>query len=242
MKNRQSICIILLFLIFTLNAKAQNLLIGAGSGLATFSMSSSKEYNQMVINTLAFNPAVTDNFPPYLFFNAEALYSFPKTLAAGLAVSRTSTGSRLHLADYSGEYTFDNLQNVLNVGAKILVGKQPGKTDGINIIFEGGMALSKMTFDESITLDAGSETYNEDFSAEGFYFQPGVAYHYHFLKQFQVAAHVSWYIGIEKGYHEKGNSNATIQFGENKEVIKPEWNGFRAGLTLYWNTGNITTK
>lgn len=233
---------ILLFLSFSPAIKAQNFLIGAGSGIGTFSMNSSKEYNQMVINRLAFNPVITDNFPPFLYFNAEALYSFPKTLAAGLALSTTSTGSRLHLADYSGEYTFDNLQNVVNVGAKILLGKQPGKTNGINFSLESGVALSKMTFDENISIDAGTETYNEDFSAEGFYIQPGVVYHYQFLQHLLVAAQISWYIGIEKGYHVNGSRKGIIRFGENNEVIKPEWNGLRAGLTLYWNTKENSAK
>jgi hypothetical protein len=218
---------------------SQTILGGIGGGGGTFAMNSGKEYNQTVISLLAFNPEVTDNFPPWFVYKAELLYSFPRTLAAGLNISSTSTGSRLHLADYSGHYTFDNLQRVVNAGAKVLLGSAPGKKSGICGTLEGGMALSYMVLDEVFRLtdypDEEYEDYHQNFTALGWYLQPGVTYQFFLTRHLQMAANAGYYIGFEKGYHLPGEPDQIIRNTRTNEIIKPEWNGLRLGVMLYWN-------
>lgn len=221
--------------LFVSNATvAQKILVGAGGGYATFSMSDTKDYNQWVQNNLPFTPVVTDNFPAWYFLNAEALYCFPRLLAAGLKISTTSTGSRLSLADYSGEYTFDNQQNGWFSSVKLLLGKAPGTHSGSAFSLEGGMAFSTMTFDEEIVVADLESSDEMEFRARGFFIQPGLNYMQLVGEHLALSANVSYYLGFESGYFVKGNKDRKITNDETGEKIKPNWNGLRVGLVLYW--------
>lgn len=226
---------VILFLIFLANTTdAQKFLIGAGGGYATFTMNDLKDYNEWVQNNLPFKPALTDDFPGWYFLNTEVLYSLPKIMAAGLKVSTTSTGSRLHLADYSGEYTFDNSQSAWFAGIKLLLGEAPGKKNGPCFSLEGGMGYSSMNFDEEITVYDEEQTDSQDFNALGFYVQPGLCYLQKAGKHIILSANVSYHLGFEKGYYVKGEKDFKITNPETGDKIKPDWNGLRAGIVVYW--------
>ena len=234
MKNLLKISAIVFVLILGKTANAQEFLIGAGGGYATFAMTQTKDYNQWAKNNLPFTPVLTDDFPGWYFYDAELLYSLPKIMAAGLKVSTTSTGSRLHLSDYSGEYTFDNSQSVWITGIKLLLGKAPGKQSGPCFSVEGGISYSSMNFDEELKVYDEEQTDSQDFNALGFYVQPGVSYLQKMGKHIILSANVSYHLGFEKGYYVKGEKDLKITNLETGEKIKPDWNGLRAGIVVYW--------
>lgn len=213
---------------------AQRILLGAGGGYATFSMSDTKDYNKSVQINLPFTPVFTDDFPGWYFFNAEALYGFPKILAAGLKISSTSTGSRLHLADYSGEYTFDNQQKGWFPGARLLLGKTPGRQSGPCASIEGGMAFSSMSFNEKLEVYEEQTDNQQEFSANGFYVQPGLNYMQHVGAHIILSVNVSYYLGFESGYFVKGHKDQKITNNDTGENIMPDWNGLRGGIVVYW--------
>lgn len=234
MKTIYNLTAILLLLCLANTAGAQRFLAGVGGGYATFAMTDTKDYNEYVQNNLPFTPVLTDDFPGWYFYNIEALYCLPKILAAGLKVSATSTGSRLNLADYSGEYTFDNNQQAWFAGAKLLLGKAPGKQNGPCLSLEGGVTLSTMNFEEELVVNNEQQNDEYDFEAMGFYMQPGISYLQKFGKHIILSANVSYHIGFEKAYHLKGEKDAKLMHQETKEEIKPDWNGLRAGIVVYW--------
>ena len=234
MKNPINTIVVLLAVLLAQTAGAQKIILGAGGGYATFGMEDSKAFNRSVQNRLPFSPVLTDNFPDWYYYQAEALYSFPGILAAGLKLSAASTGSRLHLADYSGEYTFDNLQQVWVPGIKLLVGKAPGRRSGPCFSAEGGMAFSTMTLDETAVVYEEHAGEHLEFKARGFYVQPGLSYLQYVGEYLIVSANVSWYQGFESGYYKKGSSNQKITNTETGEKVKPGWNGLRAGIVVYW--------
>lgn len=234
MKNLLKILVLLISMLLANSSGAQKLLFGVGGGYATFSMNDLKDYNTTVQNNLSFTPVLTDNFPGWLNFNADVLYSLPKLLAAGLTVSTTSTGSRLHLSDYSGEYSFDNRQHGWFPGVKVLVGKAPGRQSGFSAAMESGMAFSSMSFNEKFVLYEEETGDKQEFSARGFFVKPGITYMQHIGNQLIVAANVSYYLSFENGYYIKGNSDQKITNTDTGKNIKPNWNGLRAGILIYW--------
>lgn len=237
MKNVLRIISMTAILLFgTLFAGAQKMMLGAGAGYGTFSMSDTKDYNETIQNTLPFTPVLTDDFPGWFYFGGEMLYSFPKNIAAGITISTTSTGSRLHLADYSGEYTFDNLQRGWFPGVKVLLGKAPGQQNGLCFSAEAGMSFSSMHFDEKLLVYEEDASDQGDFSAHGFFIKPGVSYLQNLGQHLILSANVSYYLGFESGYFVNGHSDQKISNPETDEAIKPNWNGLRAGLVLYWAT------
>jgi len=218
----------------TLTLKAQTILFGLGGGGGTFAMTSAKAFNQTLIQLLPFKPVVKDNFPPYFFYKAEAIYCLPRDLAIGINVSTTSTGSRLSLADYSGKYTLDNIQKGLFPGIKIVYGNWQGYPNGINFSLEGGAAFSKMTVTEDLKVFDQSTLNNEEFTALGFYVQPGLCYFKNVIPQLKLSANLSYYYGFEKGYHLPGDKNQRLYNSSSQQPIKPQWDGLRLGITAYF--------
>ncbi|MDX8337855.1 hypothetical protein SLH46_01590 [Draconibacterium sp. IB214405] len=235
MKNLLKISLFVCFVLFVNISSAQKLMLGLGGGYATFDMSDTRAYNEWVQNNLPFSPALTDDFPGWYYFSGEALYTLPKTVAVGLKMSTTSTGSRLHLSDYSGEYTFDNKQNAWFVGVKTLLGKAPGQKSGPCFSMEAGASFSSMSFEEEIVVYEERESDNEDFSAIGFYVEPGLTYLQNIGKNLIVSGNVSYHMDFGKGYHINGESDMEIIHPETNEKIKPQWNGLRAGIIIYWS-------
>lgn len=232
--NHLKTYLVLIFIITATTIKAQDILFGAGFGGGTFSMNSTKEFNQFISSGLPFKAELTTNFPPYFFYKAEVLYSFPESFALGVNLSSTSTGSRLSYADYSGSYKLDNVQNGVFAGIKILEGQAPGKVTGFNLGLECGVALSKMNIDESMKVFDQTTSDNTEVSSMGFYVQPGVYYFIVPKSQFRFSANVSYYFGIEKGYHLPNQKDAQLINPDTQKQIKPQWDGFRIGVTAYW--------
>jgi hypothetical protein len=197
-------------------------------------MKSTKEFNQAAVSLLPFTPVLTDNFPPYFYIKGEFLYCLQKNLAVGLNVSSTSTGARLSLADYSGKYTLDNIQKGFFPGVKLLVGNAPGKSNGVNLSLEGGVALSNMLIKEDMAIGGESTSNQYEFSALGFYVQPGLNYFLCINSKVRFSADLSYYFGIEKGYHVPGSKEQKISNSKTGEPIKPQWDGIRLGITAYW--------
>lgn len=226
--------LLLVFILSATTIKAQDILFGASFGGGTFSMNSTKEFNQFISSGLPFKAELTTNFPPYFFLKVEALYSLPKNFAVGVNFTSTSTGARLSYADYSGNYKLDNVQNGLFAGIKILNGGAPGKVTGFNLGLEGGVALSKMKIDETMKVFDQATSDNTRVNSMGFYVQPGVYYFIVPKSQFRFSANVSYYFGIEKGYHLPNQKDAQLINPDTQKQIKPQWDGVRVGVTAYW--------
>ena len=213
---------------------AQEILVGASGGIGTFSMQSSKDLNQANTEGLSFNPKLVDNFPANTYYKGEILYRFPKILAVGINAYYTSTGSRLSLADYSGNYHLDNVQKGFFPGVKVLLGPPTLGKNFPNLSLEGGLALSKMSMEEVLNIADESQTYNEDLKSFGYYFQPGISYLVPLLSQFMLSVNVSYYLGFEKTYHLSDDEDQLLYNSQTGEEVSPEWDGFRMGITLYW--------
>lgn len=232
--NSLKLYITVSLIVASITLKAQDFLIGMGGGGGTFEMNSTKAFNQTIVSLLPFKPVLTDNFPPYFFYKSEALYCFPKNLAIGINLSTTSTGSRLTLSDYSGKYTFDNVQKGLFTGIKLLFGKAPGQTNGINFSLEGGVAFSNMTAKEDLKIYGDSTENKMDLRAMGIYIQPGICYFRIINSKLRLSANLSYYYSIEKGYHLPGSKDQRLINTSTNEPVKPQWDGIRLGITAYW--------
>jgi hypothetical protein len=232
--NKLKLLFALTLIVATTSLKAQELLAGISGGGATFGMNQTKEFNKVLIKLLPFTPVLKDNFPPWIFSKAEALYCLPQNLAFGLTLTSTSTGSRYTLSDYSGSYKFDNIQKGLFPGIKVLFGKSPGTSSGINAALEAGVAFSSMSIKENITISTENTSDSKDLKAMGIFIQPGVYYFQVINQKIRLSANLSYYFGIEKGYHLPGNKDQRLINTDTNNPVKPQWDGIRLGVTAYY--------
>ena len=112
--------VIFVSLLFVKKTYCQTITGSLGVGFGTYSMNSLKNYNKSLIaqDFNGINPVVTDNFPSYFFYQAEATYTEEKTIY-GLSVAHGSTGSRVMYGDYSGKSIVDNLIRYNTVGIRL---------------------------------------------------------------------------------------------------------------------------
>lgn len=110
------------FLLFFLSSHlfSQNFSVSIGSGIATYSMKSLKNFDQSIVATdfMGLKPSLTDNFPPYVYYHGEASYTNNKTIY-GISITHGSTGSRTTYGDYSGKIFRDNLVRYNAIGLRL---------------------------------------------------------------------------------------------------------------------------
>jgi len=232
--NQLKLSLFVIVILATTTLKAQNIFVGGGGGGGTFGMNSVKEFNQTIIKQLPFNPVLKDNFPPYIFYNGEVIDSLTENLAVGINLSTTSTGSRHSLADYSGHYTFDNIQKGFFPGIKIFYGAESGCLNEFNLLIEGGVSFSNMIINEELKIFEEFQSDKMELEAMGFFFQPGICYFKNITPRIKVCANISYYFGFEKGYYLPKEKNQILYNQETGKPIKPQWDGIRLGITAYW--------
>jgi hypothetical protein len=88
-------------------------------GYGIYSMSKLKEMNNSVLTGLPFPAKITNSFPPYLTYRGGLYYRMDSIISVGSFISFSSTGSRISLADYSGEYRFDQAISSITTGLSI---------------------------------------------------------------------------------------------------------------------------
>lgn len=222
-------------LILSASLSAQRFHLGLGSGLGTFNMSDSREFNLAVLESLPFEAKLTDNFPPFLIYRGEIVYDFPKVVSLGFNVSSTSTGSRICVSDYSGSYVFDNLQKAYACGLKTMAGSVLARRQRFCCSLEGGVIWSFLTLKEDFTIFDVASNNVTDCRSFGLYIQPGLNYLWQVASWCTLGGNVSYLVDIQNNYHEKGDKNKTLFNTKTKEPIKPQWDGIRVSVTLYYS-------
>lgn len=174
-------------------------------------------------------------FPPYLGFKAVVTYSqfevTGKTFALGAALMYTSTGGRVQYKDFSGSLTGDQLTHAITAG---VLGRLPitenEKWQVGGSVFLGA-EFTSLTLEN--TLEIGSEMYKDkiDFSADGFVAIPSVYCTYTITDHLYLIVDVGYHLTMyQNTYRWSQDSEAEIFLDSSNEPLKPNWDGFRAGV------------
>lgn len=224
-----SILIILLFYISPIFS--QQVKIGFQSGIGKYEMTDLKEINTQILeNSKIIGSKLTSNYPQYYYYKPSLVLSY-KTLSFGLTYSQQSTGSRISVKDYSGEYRFDSKVKSHGLGITSEICIIPANRLKLSMYTELGILSIKVNivdyfqvFEENI-FDS-----NTDYTSKNYYFEPGLKLSY-----------LIYIVGIEinLGYcYQFGKSalqvkNTTLApYGND---IQPNWSGLRAGMSLYFD-------
>lgn len=230
MKNKYLIIIILLFT--TTNGYSQKFGIGFQSGVGSYSMSGLDNLNSYVINILPFDGKLVSNFPNYWYYKPSISLNFNKG-CVGIVSTFQSTGSRVSAKDYSGEYRFDlkvKSHNPGIFGEIALLTKEKMQFSISSIV---GLTYSYMIIDEyAIVYNEKLKNERIGYKALNYYFEPGLNFYYkvYFLL---IGINGGYFFQFgDQGYYTGVNKNNTLLNPDTYSYITPDWNGFRAGLSL----------
>jgi hypothetical protein len=209
---------------------SQDVKLGFQSGIGKYDMEGLKKLNSDVAFNLPFNVKTIDNYPNYFFYKPKVELSY-NVLSFGCILAYYSTGSRLSVKDYSGEYLFDSKIKAWAPGIYLNLRLSPeGKSYLISLYSEIGKMYTTLILKEYFKFDNIEEINTKEFfTSTNYFFEPGIKCSYRY-KSLGVELSVGNFIQFGSGIFESTDGVFIINSGKE---LQPEWDGFRVGLTLF---------
>lgn len=211
---------------------SQNYQISVGTGIGFYSMENLKEFNKDVSTYLEMEHQLVEDFPPYFYYTASIIYK-ENDLGIGLCYNFKSTGSRISSLDYTGEYRFDMQIKANSPGLYMVYDKEIFSNFRLGLYTIIGVDLTILRINEYLRLREKVELDKwYRFTTKSPIVQPGleINYFYRFIG-----------LKIDAGYMFQ---NHTDYFSKNTDpetspyiilnTRKPNWEGFRAGLSVFY--------
>jgi hypothetical protein len=231
---KKIIQIIFFFSILAVNGIAQQVSVGFQTGTGTYSMKGLKEINEIVKQDLPFDTKIVANFPPFLNYGSVIMISTSKA-NYGLMYTFQSTGSRISGKDYSGEYRFDMK---INSSSPAIYEEVNIGTAGIikcYIYSATGLLFSNLQMDEYLNV-FDDEVINETskFKSLNFFLESGLKFTCP-VKFLDIGINAGYLLQVgKKSFHSVDNKNNILGNPINGEPVKPGWDGFRGGLSVFY--------
>lgn len=226
--------LLFLVLLFTTQGLwSQKLQLSLQSGLGNYSMTGLKQINRLTQNNLPFETKLTDNFPTFFYYQPMVLIRF-KNISTGLTYSYQSTGSRVTAQDYSGNYRLDMLVKSQTPG--LFGDVHFSISDRLEFAFysEFDVAFSRLEIKENfIIFEEEIKNTSDKFNAMHFLIEPGANIAYSICNKMNVGLYFGYSFQLGKQtFHDPTNKSLLLIEKEYNTPVKPEWNGFRAGLSV----------
>ncbi|MGD0755168.1 MAG: hypothetical protein ABR927_08925 [Bacteroidales bacterium] len=236
MKKR--VLITLLLLISFIRANSQEFNFGFQTGIGTYSMKGLKNINTSVPQGLPFDTKLVADFPAYFYYRPSMILRF-KGFGLGLVYSFQSTGSRISAKDYSGEYRFD--MKVRSSAPGIYCEVKLTAENNFNFYLYSiiGPSFSNLETKEYFNVaDTMLINANYKFKAQNYYIEPGINILFP-VKAFSFGLNFGYLVQFGDQAFYTGNDKKNILFDAKNQVsVKPDWNGIRGGLSVFYNLSN----
>ncbi len=228
MKKKHLLAILLLFTVVC--GYSQKLGIGFQTGVGTYNMSGLEDLNSYVIRNLPIKTKLVSDFPAYWYYRPSVSLNFDR-FSIGFLSTFQSTGSRVSAKDYSGEYRFDIKVKSNNPGiyaeAALFVQEKMQLTFSSIV----GISLSRLKMEEYTAVYDEKQTDNTEFKALNYYVEPGFNF-YCQVYFITVGINAGYFLQFGKqAYYTNNNKDYKMGNPGTGAPIKPDWNGFRVGLS-----------
>ncbi len=204
-------------------------------GVGFYSMSHLNDINSEISQKLPFETKLVSDFPAYWYMRPVLSLQFNK-FSIGLNYSFQSTGSRLSAMDYSGEYKFDMKVNSSSPGIFGEVLLVNLKKIHFNLYSALGISYSRLSLNEGLMiLDQKLSNESHEYKGQSYFFEPGFKVSYPVLF-FNIGLYSGYLFGFGKqAYYTDGDMDDKLYVPGEREFIKPDWNGLRLGISVYYN-------
>ncbi len=224
---------------FADNVSAQEVSVGIGIGMCKAGMSGLKTINENQMNTLPFGAKQVENFPAAPEYNLDFVVSLGSKYSAGFCYNFFSTGSRISLKDYSGEFRFDNIASNHSIG--LINEFSVFEKKAFLVHFTLSLGYYNSTFKVTEELEVyNSDILSEDykFKSQGIFAKPGLAAFYS-LKYINIGLYGSYYIGTRNDIYLADNHDAKLTDETSGDKIKTDWGGFQFGIITSISVFNL---
>ena len=218
------------------NILSQEFKIGFNTGIGSFAMKDLKSINTDIISSLPFDAKVVSDFPVYFFYEPNFHLNI-KRIELGLLYTYQSTGSRASAKDYSGEFRFDMKTGSNSFGLSVgydIWAKDKNKL-AVNSTFR--IMFSKLKMSEYFAvMDSVLVDNSADFNSKNYSMEPGLTFTRSFSHYFSMALNAGYLFCFgAQPFRSLENSDYILHLPGSDKEVKPDWNGFRLGLTFSVN-------
>jgi len=231
---RKTLYIAILMLIVFNQLYSQEFKIGYQQGIGKYSMSGLKDINKGIQPDLPFETEIVSDFPVYWYYRPSVSLKF-KELEIGLVYSFQSTGSRISAKDYSGEYRFDMKVKSHNPGIFIGFDFIERNKMSYAVYSALGVTFSNLNMNEYLYVQE-TIVLNDDIKFKGlnYYLESGISLCYP-VKFIDFAIYL-WYCFPfgDQAFYTQNNKDYVLIDPVSSESVKPDWGGFRIGLSAYF--------
>lgn len=216
--------------LYPVNLVAQEFSVSFTAGAGTYRMQNLKTFIEIVNESLPFSPGVVDEFPPYFWYAATASV-IKGDFNWGITFNYNSTGSRVSLKDYSGEYLSD--RKLSSVSPGIIAGyllPPLGSHFSFTPVAGIGVIISGMEVDE--TLVAAGDTvsdFHQDYRAFNFFAHPSVRFGWTISSMVSLELQAGYLLQFGNGQF-KSITNRDPEGGIYH--VSPGWTGLRCGISI----------
>ena len=227
MKKRTLIVLFASCLLELLNG--QTIEFGFQVGWGSYKMDALSEFMNDV--DLPLDTRVVVDYPPYYYFQPELSWG-NDTFSIGICDAFHSTGARVSVKDYSGEYRMDSK---IKSHSPALIYKRRlfGFKDVQQRIYcKAGMGFSHMVFEEYFKLYERVESDGAyHFNSVSAFIEPGISitYTYSFLT---LAMNLGYYWQYYASPLKEEHYGGTFYVYNYKSIARADWSGIRFGISF----------
>lgn len=216
-------------------AEAKNFKIGLQTGYGTYNMSDFKKLVTDYYSKLPFNSSLSENFPPYIYYQVNTEFGFKKVWSIGPSFSIHSTGSRISKKDYTGFFYSDYTVKNISISLKTTYFLKQNKSVKIYLFNESGTIFGKLNTQTELKIE-NYPNYNsyvsDDLSNIELYIEPGAEFLVPVSRN-ELGLSVSYCLPITNwGYFLAENKKMKL-YKDGLNLVNNGWSGFRIGVCFY---------
>jgi len=221
--------LLVLFLLLSFPVAAQKITLSLNVGVGTYAMNDFKKLQKQLQSQNYLNPTITDEFPPYLFYEGTCHAALTSSIFTGVSVAYGSTGGRIQYRDYSGYVRADQSLRYINVsipvGYRFNIGEK--LTLGFDLKPTYTQSHVDIAFEQQIAAEYEKEEHK--FNSKSFAIQPEIFLMRKFGR-FGIQAQISYYQGVKQGnlYYEDDTDAYLID--DRDDAIYAGWEGLRLSI------------
>ena len=207
----------------------QSILLGFQLGWGYYQMN---EMSEFINDTdIPLDTRVVYDYPPYFIFQPELSWG-NDTFSIGLCDAFQSTGARISVKDYTGEYRMDS--RVKSHAPALVYKRRITEFKGIQqrLYCKAGMGFTRMVLQEYFELN--DEVYFDDsyyFRSMYGFLEPGVSFSYTY-RFITLAMNMGYFLQYYSSPLKEEETGSTFWASNSNTNARANWSGIRFGLSL----------
>ncbi len=214
---------------------AQTFGLSFSGGLNNSSLKDLKNITNDYIETfhnLGIEVHTFDNFPGYYYVDPRFCWYLRDNVYLGIHLLYTSTGSRAHYIDYSGELRLDQIVELFAPGLDFGYRAALKNHFELWITLQADLLKTNYNFTHLFKLWDKGNTTRLKYTSNGASFEPGIRGIYLF-HNFEIGLQFNMRLTTAKYLTAKIDGQKEYLYLHGQQ-LKADWDGFRIGLTVGW--------